>query len=298
MVLKKGNQRITAVGLVVERDGIHKGCGDKEWLFDYDGWFLPEYCYVDWKKPDNPIPVGEGLNIRGISKLNNKELQEVAGNILRTETTVLISDEPSETREVKDDEILRFLIKEGLRLSSSDEITSNISKIRLLADYYDRQYEGDPEEYIGEHETRTFLVIPLLFALGWSEQQIKIESKCGANKKIDIACFRTPCKSKNMNEWKKECVAIIETKSFRTGLDCAYQQAKTYSENFPSCQALITTNGYCYKVYLRKDNQFQGTPSAYINLLRQRNKYPLDPENVGGALEAIKWLLPNNLIVL
>ena len=313
MVLKQGIRAIKAVGVIVERDDIYRGHVDengyvvdqeghvhrdkrKEWLLDLDGWALPEFCYVDWKQPDKPKEV-DGLVMGPLRRIYQSDIIDKANYILETGTTVPILPEPSETSEVTDDDTLKFLIKEGLRPSSSDEITSTISKIRLLADYYDKQFEN-PWADIGEHEIRTFLVVPLLLALGWSEQQIKIELECRSGK-IDIACFRTPCKSKNKKEWERECVAIIETKSFRTGLDYAYQQAKTYSEDFPHCQALITTNGYCYKVYLRDQcDKFQETPSAYINLLRQRDKYPLDPDNVGGALEVIKWLLPNNLIGL
>ena len=297
MVLKQGITAIAAAGVVVERDGTYKGCVDEEWLLDYDGWDLPEYCYVDWRKPNpnEPIKV-KGLNRGTLSGLCQKKPKGAADDILNTGTSVSVSPLPS-SRKLKDDEILKLLIEEGLRPSSSDEVTSTISKIRLLADYYYKQY-GYPWVDIGEHEVRTFLVIPLLLALGWSEQQIKIELACGDRKRVDIAYFRKPCKSKNREEWKKECVAIIETKSFGSGLDYAHKQVKTYSKVFPRCQAVITTNGYCYRVYLRKNNQFQETPSAYINLLQPRDKYLLVTENVGGALEAIKWLLPNNLIGL
>ena len=94
-----------------------------------------------------------------------------------------------------------------------------------------------------------------------------------------------------------ECIAVIETKGFSSGLDYAPNQAKIYSKDFPACKAVIVTNGYCYKIFLRDEQgQFRITPSAYLNLLNPRKRYPLDPENVGGALDAIKWLLPNNLM--
>ena len=288
MVLKQGVTAIRAVGVV--KGNVTDG--GKEWLLDYDGWVLPEYCYVEWKEPKQPeklIKVN-GLTRGTLKRIHQQKPIDAAYDILKTGTIVTICDEPSETREVTDDEISNFLIEEGLK-SSSDEITNTISKIRLLADYY---YHRVKWEDIGEHEIRTFLVVPLLLALGWSEQQMKIEFR-----RIDIACFGKPCKSNNREEWEKECVAIIETKSFRAGLDYAHEQAKTYSKDFPNCQAVITTNGYCYKVYLRDQcDKFQERPSAYINLLRPRDKYPLDPDNVGGALEAIKWLLPNNLITI
>jgi hypothetical protein len=147
-------------------------------------------------------------------------------------------------------------------------------------------------EDVREHETRTFLVIPLLLALGWSEQQIKIELSCSGGR-IDIACFASSYKRDN-----NECVAIIETKGFSSGLDYAAKQAKSYSKDFPNCKIIIVTNGYCYKVYRRdKANQsrFSPLPLAYLNLLKPKDSYPLDPKNVGGALEAIKCLLPSNL---
>ena len=285
MVLKQGVTKIKAVGKV-------KGnvtYGDEDRLLDYDGWILPEYCSVEWKLPNKSIDCVRGLTRGALRRIHQKGPKDVANDILKTGRPIGRSFSPSSTKEIKDNEILRFLIEEGIRPSSSDEITSTISKIRLLAEYY---YHMCPWEDIGEHETRTFLVVPLLLALGWSEQQIKIEFR-----KIDIACFRKPCKN-NREEWEKECVAIIETKRFGAGLDYAHQQAKAYSEDFPHCQAVIATNGYCYKVYLRdQDNQFQTKPSAYVNLLRPRDKYPLDPE-VKGALEAIKWLLPNNLTTI
>ena len=290
MVLKRGITAIKAVGTVVERDGRCGGCGDKDWLLDIDGWELLEYRYVEWRKPNEPIRVS-GLVMGALKGLHIKELTDIADNILDIDP-VEPEPEPPSTEKVNDEDILKFLVQQGTRPSSSDEITSTISKIRLLADYYYYQY-GYPWSDIGEHEIRTFLVVPLLLALGWSEQQIKVEFR-----KIDIACFRRPCKSNNREEWEKECVAIIETKRFGAGLDYAHEQAKTYSKDFPNCQAVITTNGYCYKVYLRDQcDKFQEMPSAYINLLRPRDKYPLDPNSkVKGALEAIKWLLPSNLI--
>ena len=287
VVLKQGTQKILAAGTVIKKNGNHRGCGDKEWLEDFDGWDLSAYCYVDWKQPKHPIATS-GLTRATIQRLHQKKHQDMADNILKAGDTVPTSPEPAETEVVEDSQILKFLIKEGLRPSSADELTNTISRIRLLADYY---YHHCTWEGIREHETRTFLVVPLLLALGWAEQQIKIELPCSGGK-IDIACF-----SKNYEEKKNECIAIVETKGFSSGLDYAQKQAETYSKDFPNCKAVIITNGYCYKTYLRDEaGHFQIVPSAYINLLKPKDRYPINPTNVGGALEAIKWLLPNNLV--
>lgn len=287
VVLKQGTNNILAAGRVIQNKGKHNGCADKEWLRDFDGWDLQAYCYVDWKQASQPVTIG-GLTRATIQRLHQQKHKDAADTILKSGSSVPVSPEPSETKEVEDYELLKFLIKEGLRPSSADELTNTVSRIRLLADYY---YHHCSWEDIREHETRTFLVIPLLLALGWSEQQIKIELPCSGGR-IDVACF-----SKSYKRNNSECIAIIETKDFSSGLDYAQTQAKTYSKDFPNCKSVIVTNGYCYKTYLRDDTgQFQVTPSAYINLLKPKDKYPIDPHNVGGALDAIKWLLPNNLI--
>ena len=88
---------------------------------------------------------------------------------------------------------------------------------------------------IREHETRSFLVLPLLLALGWSEQQIKIELGVkGERKRIDIACFARAYRRDSSGELNYEdCTLIIETKDFRLGLEEAPDQAKAYAEHFP-----------------------------------------------------------------
>lgn len=289
VVLKMGTQKILAAGKVIQRDGKPRGDADKEWLRDFDGWDLQAYCYIDWKKPSKPVAV-KGLARKTIQKLHQQKHKDVADDILNTGSDETVASEPEETREIQDREILKFLVKEGLRPSSADDLTNTVSRIRLLAEYY---YHHCNWEDIREHETRTFLVVPLLLALGWAEQQIKIELPCSVGK-IDMACFS---KSYSYERKKDECVAIIETKGFSSGLDYVQKQAKAYSKDFPNCKVVIVTNGYCYKIYLRVGKrQFQTNPSAYINLLKPKERYPIDPENVGGALDAIKWLLPNNLI--
>ena len=288
IVLKEGITSILAAGEVVERNGVHNGYGDKEWLRDFDGWDLPAYCYVDWRQPEQPIDVG-GLARGTMQQMHQQAPRDVADIILEEGGVVDYLPEPLPTTRVDDVEILRLLIKEGLRPSAASELTNTILEIRLLANYYHQEYSNWKD--IREHETRTFLVVPLLLAMGWCEQQIKIEFPCGNRKRIDIACFKKTYTGEN-----DECIAIIETKGFSSGLDYAPEQAMAYSQDFPECKAVIVTNGYCYKIYLRDEGQFQTEPFAYINLLKPKDRYPLAPGEVGGALDAIKWLLPNNLI--
>ena len=252
---------------------------------DFDGWDLPAYCYVDWHVPDKPIEI-DGLTRATIQRLHQDKHKKIADDLLSLPVSSF-DPEPAETNIIKDDQLLEFLIAEGLRPSSADELTNTLRKIRLLAQYY---YTKCQWEDVREHETRSFLVVPLLLALGWSEQQLKIELPCSKGK-VDIACFSKAYKRKN-----EECILIVETKDFSSGLDYAPEQAHRYAEDFPSCRVVLITNGYCYKAYVRQeDGTFNTKPSAYLNLLQPRDRYPLDPVNIDGALGVLKWLLPSTL---
>jgi hypothetical protein len=282
VAIKAGLSQIIAAGEVVERNGKATGFQDKSWLEDFDGWDLSAYCYVDWHVPEKPIST-DGLTRVTIQKIHQAKHRDIIDKILLLPVHPH-SPEPKETTLIKDEHLLEHLLAKGLRPSSADELTNTIRRIRLLAKFYYKQCKW---EDIREHETRTFLVVPLLLALGWSEQQIKIELPCTKGK-VDIACF-----SGVYNGNHKECILIVETKDFSSGLDYAPHQANSYAEAFPNCKGFLVTNVYCYKVFMRKeDGTFNAMPSAYLNLLKPRDRYPLDPENIDGALTAFTWLLP------
>lgn len=285
VIARRGMTEIIAAGTVVERDGNHLGNGDKEWLRDYDGWDLKAYCRVNWHKPHKP-ELTNGLTRSTIQRVHKPHIIELADKIIATapEQTVL-DQEPSDVATLQDDEILNFMIHEGLRPADAEELTATFNRIRLLAKYY---YDADRWADVREHETRTFLVIPLLLALGWTEQQIKIELPVPSVGRADIVCYSRPFMKQD-----SEPKFIIETKGFSQGLAFAPDQAMGYAEKLPSCTCIFVTNGYCYKAYIRQeDGSFSQTPTAYLNLLDPKSKYPLDPEHVEGGLEVLKLLMP------
>ena len=222
-------------------NGTHQGNGDKDWLLDFDGWELPAYCYVNWHVPEQPVPT-DGLTRNTIQRVQQDKHRVLADQILSLPARTP-EPEPGTSREISDEDILRFLIVQGLRPSAADELTTTFRRIRRLADYYCKHSNGWKE--IREHETRTFLVVPLLLALGWAEQQLKIEFPC-AGGRVDIACFPGPYSGDGA-----ECSVLIETKDFATGLDFAPDQARRYADSFPKCRVLVVTNGWCYKAYVR-----------------------------------------------
>jgi len=290
VVLKSGQRMLEAVGEVVERNGISGGNGDKDWL-DFDGWYMPAYRYVDWHVPTEPLDVrettGHSFTRDTIDRIKQDSHMELANTLLQLPVYPSIS-EPPPTNPVADEDFSRFFVSEGLTASSAYDATNQIRELRSTAENY--YYNFKPED-VREHLTRQFLIVPLLLALGWSPQQIQIEypSKGG---RLDIACF-----SKAFNRNDRDCVLIVEAKGFAQGLDYAADQAHAYAKGFPSCEVIVISNGYCYKTYKRHESgEFASTPSAFLNLLKPRNRYPIDPENVDGATGVLKWLLPVNLM--
>lgn len=283
VILKRGMSQVVAVGRVVERNGMCSSRGDKDWLRDFDGWNLEAWCNVDWHIPEQPIST-TGLTRATIQGVNQAHLIEIADRALRTiQKRSDYELEPQRVNDVTDDELIERLIKVGLRPGAAEELTYALRRIRLLAKFYLNR----DAELTNEHDARTFLVVPLLIALGWAEQRMKIECAVPGVGRADIACFAQPIVGEG-----DVCTLLIETKGLTQGLDYAPEQAHGYAQFFPTCQVVLVTNGYCYKAYKRASDGFSLRPTAYLNLMKPKSKYPLDPSNVGGAIDVLTMLLP------
>ena len=306
VLLKSGMSRLLAVGVVVERDGLAHGnlLQDQDperrqrlqWLMDFDGWQLPVYCHVQWHRVPQDQQQVRGLTRSTIQCVHVPALRKLADDILAREPAVVPGPLPKPTQMVEVDAMLDFLVQQGLRISDAENLTAALGRIRRLARFYyaaktftdeDAFYWAD----VREHETRTFLVVPLLLALGWSEQQIKVEYPIEGRQRVDLACFCRPFRRNN-----DECVMLVETKGLSQGLCYAADQCANYAKSFKNCQTLVVTNGICYKSYERRDGMFGKVPSAYLNILEPRDRYPLDPANTAGALEMLRLLLPTSAV--
>jgi len=294
VLLKRGLKEVIAAGVVIEREGKCGGNADKKWLTDFDGWDLYAYCYVERHEPEAPIAV-TGLTRSTICNVYQQQLIDLTNKLISDYPPKINNDpEPRETNTVDYDKILMSLIGNGLRPGAAEDLTNAFSRISMLAKYY---YNNCQWEDIREHETRTFLIIPLLLAMGWAEQQIKIELAVKDRRRADVACFIKPYKRAEGVSNDDDCVLIIESKGFSQGLDYAPDQAKQYAAHFRNCKVIAVSNGFCYKIYIRETGGiFSGKPSAYVNLLKPTEEYPLNPDNVKGCLEALRLLLPSSYI--
>lgn len=289
LVLKRGVSKVEAIGRVVVRGSSHWGRGDKHWLRDFDGWDLEAYVHVEWRKPTQVVP-SDGL-VRGtIARIHKTDLwQSVTEAFETAEPAGDPIPDPDPTLMVEDEQVLSSLISHGMSPRLAEELTFAFARIRRLARYYRNECAWRD---VREHETRTFLVVPLLQALGWAEQQMKIELAVPRGR-IDLACFQRPYRRSDCGQTNDgDCELIVETKGFAQGLNLAPDQVRRYAGFFPSTRAVVVTNGYCYKVYSKTDEAFAVAPTSYLNLLDPRNRYPLDPGRTAGCLEVLRDLLP------
>lgn len=288
VILKRGVSEILGAGKIIKRDG-RVYAEDEKWLGDFDGWNLKAYANVEWHRLKEPIAMSSGLVMGTIKKAPNPQVQKKANDIIANYPQQSPKPKPNlnNIHTLKDEEIIEFLISEGFRPGNAEELTNTFNRIRLLANFY--YNECLTWKDVREHETRTFLIMPLLFALGWSEQKMKIEYGIKGRGRVDIAAFSRPFIGRD-NE-NKYCKLIVESKGFEKGLDTAKDQVIAYAEAFPNCKKVIVSNGFCYKAFRKKGDTFSTTPIAYMNLLRPTNKHPLYLDSKG-TLEVFKLLLP------
>lgn len=303
VILKSGVTKVLAVGRVVEHpdEGKHIGCGDQEWLRDFVGWDLPAYCYVEWYVPGEPIEGVKGLAQTAIARAKQPGPQKTADDALSTKRAPdgepgrkLANPEELDLEEVRD-----HLAAEGLDRQSAENLVPKLHHLQNLVDhYYEFGYQNWDD--VKEHEARTFLIVPLLLALGWTERQIKIELSPGklvadtpTRKSIDVACFLNDYVPEDKQTNQKNCKFLIESKRFSSGVTIdAPQQVKEYANKLPDCETVLVSNGYCYKAFRRdEEGMFSDEPHAYLSLRKLTRNYPLDPD-VKGALELLRLLLP------
>jgi len=132
---------------------------------------------VAWRTP-KPVVMG-GLRRGTLTRIGNEQVRQRIQTLWESGSLKESEPLPEVARELEIEELISLLMDSGLPVSQAETISSTTWRLRRLARWYQRRGAE-----VGEHEIRSFLIAPLLLALGWPEQRIKIEWK-----HLDIALF-------------------------------------------------------------------------------------------------------------
>lgn len=248
---------------------------------DVDGWDLRHGRKVNWFLPDFPLDVN-GLARGTVSRVHKGQILKAADRLLQEGNEVGAAEIPQTAKRVSEEDLVGSLIWNGLRPADAEAVIRAIWHVRRLAGWYVSRMDQ-----INEHEIRTFLIVPILLALGWSEQRIKTEWN-----HTDISLFA------EVFEKGSKPFLILESKRMGVGLGHAERQVQLYAKQFPNCNKLVTSTGDRYWLYVKKscENWDAGKMkekhlSAYMNLFNLKDRHPY-LSGVGGAPELLKSLMP------
>lgn len=278
IIMKHGVRKIIAAGIVDEREDTYDYF---EVFGDVQGFSLQHGRYVTWYKPAKNITSRAQLPQGRLVRCPDRRIQQIAEQIISKNKPF----SPKEkiplpvTSEIDDEVLIRYLIEHGLSSGQAEEVIHAFWRIRRLGRWYEDHWEEreDAGEDISEHETRTFLIVPLLLALGWPEQRLKIEWK-----RLDIAFFKENYKPRD------NPVMILESKKLGDPLGYALEQAENYAEKY-NHKKLVVSNGIRYLLLEKKNDKW--VKKAHLNLLKLLDRHPYDTE-VKGAPQLLTQLLP------
>ena len=154
------------------------------------------------------------------------------------------------------------------------DIIDAIEKARRLGSWYDERHLSGRKP--SEHEIIAHTTVPLMLALGWSEQLLAVEWE-----HIDLAFFdRTPTDAQH-------CVMICEAKRPHKPLESALEQAKGYvkEKQLKHCRKILLTTGTRLLTYRRRGNEWQ--LDGYANLMKLRMNHVI-PRGVSASATLMK----------
>jgi hypothetical protein len=190
----------------------------------------------------------------------------------------LLADLPKVSPALTLEEVGLSLFEAGLSNDSVEKVIEAIERTRRLIRWYRTHQSGSRPS---EMETVAHIIVPLLLALGWSEQLVGLEWN-----KVDLVLFdRTPTTVDN-------CVVICEAKRPGRGLDEVLAQARSYVQrlNLVRCRRILLTDGERILVYTRVGSDWPETPDGYVNLSMIRTHHLLPPGR--SAIAAIMDMMP------
>lgn len=300
-ILRQFNEDVAEGNLVVLRLGTDEVYGVGEivggplWLDDFgdiDGWDLQFVRRVRWlwkydgKTPKRfrPYTLKLGATVQDVNpNLDNakplldwlQQLELTSEECARELVTLpssckdRLAIQPSSTEKIGE-----HLFDRGIAAHSIDAVLREMAELVRIAKWYQRE-----KVYPSEAETVAYLVVPLLRVLGWTPQKMAIEWN-----NVDVALFDAlPRQDSNVK-------VVVEVKIRDSSSLKARDQAENYAllPGRARCSRLIVTDGIIYAVYVKSEGKFGTMPSAYLNLTRMMEDYPI--LGCKGAKEALEMM--------
>ena len=169
------------------------------------------------------------------------------------------------------------LFEGGLGNDAVERAIDAIEKARRLGHWYAGGLSGRQPS---EHEIIAHTTIPLMLALGWSEQLLGVEWD-----RIDLAFFdRTPTGPEN-------CVMICEAKTPHKPLELALDQAVRYvkTHHLTRCRKILLSSGTRLVTYARTKSD-KWVPDGYANLMKLRSGHA--GTHKASAVETLMHMVP------
>jgi len=261
-LLRLGTSRVLAVGEVVGDSPTHV-----EEFGDIDGWRLQHCWPVRWTKVEKTFEPG---TFRGrFGRVNHSEVLKWARAFTypKEARTPTPSDLPTDTGQLGDEELGALLVKSGMSVERVAQVLTARESLHPLIQWLREQgatRSGRPSE----HETISYLVVPLLFSLGWSQKTLAIEWN-----NIDIALFPEP------THRGAHPTCGIEVKSLDRSVFAPRKQATGHAER-RGWDRFIITDGARYACFKKHGEQY--ALSSYLNIARLRRRYPVYDDRAGG----------------
>lgn len=290
VLLRKG-RRLEAVGKVPENGGY-------EWnsaLDDVYGWDLQHTRRVIWS--DLPLDLldtvdepdkcffGDIKQMRTFSRIRKAEsLARIKPYFEQLKDRELLPLPKPPPEPLSLGELGDALFEQGLAFDACERVISVIERQRRLTKWY--RFSRGSGDRPSEAEIIAHAVLPLLLALGWSEQTIAVEWK-----DIDLAGFDgTPSVPEN-------CVLVCEAKKLGAGLPAVFRQAHASIQRLRlnRCQFILLTDGATFYLYERGyidergDVEWRESP-GYLNIDKIRTSHVTLPNT--SAVDTIVNLTP------
>ena len=272
VLLRLGTNRILAVGEIADSEaGIHEA------FADIDGWDLQHCRRVRWiDNTEKTFPIRTlGGQVRTFSAVKVKVVRDWVEGLTASEAELNrdLAVIPEPGRRLALDELGKLLFIEGLPSEYADKLMHTFSSLQRLASWYWNKTKR-PTGRPSENETICYLVVPLLFSLGWSQQTAAIEWN-----RVDIALFS------GMPPTDNTLRCVVEAKFLNKSVFLPVGQAKHYAleKGREQCDKLIVTDGIRYGLHRRSGRDF--ILESYLNILDTRESYPV--LGCGGAIQAI-----------